>query len=479
MNPYVVTSSASSHSNRVTLPPMMIYPESDHSIKLEANQNYHHHHHQQSSYTSSSLFHHSNLNGSFDSDYKSLNLIPSTNFKTYIKHQDSMTMPMPIPIPIPIKPLQISHSTNNFNEQDHSQSPFSLHESHQTHHQPDQRLSLSLLLAAANASDANIPSTPSTSIHHVNQSPTNVYTQNPSSPSWSSNLTGSSDQIIPPSSPHTPLDTPTYSEGKLIHKSHYPIYSDEFDPRKLQEVHYPTYKNEKIQEENLLPDEERWTSVSVMMRSNQSHQWSESPDLPSPPPSITKSNDHQLIEAAEECVGKVMKKRKNKRSIPWTAEKPKQGKKKRSVGYVRPIIKHRKRVGQRLLDMLKNSPIPSKCPPMEVNRARCFPFAEMESKLNEWYGLQIEWPKDGNFRMDELRSTRRMRQDELDRLDQTLDSGLVRIRLADWVLEEEPFRFNEFSYPSDGSDSSLDEHDLIEFDSSNGLVERTLRPEMS
>lgn len=471
MNPYVVTSSPSPHSNRVTLPPMMIYPESDHLMKfehlskLEENQtlSYHHQHQHQHPYTSSSIFHHPHLNGNFDSDYKNLNLIPPPNLKSFIKHQDSM------PIPIPIKPPQISHSTTNFNEQDHSQSPFPLN---QTQPHQDQRLSLSLLLAAANASDANIPTTPCTSIHHVNQTPTNIYTQNPSSPSWRSNLTGSSDQIIPPSSPHTPLDTPTYPTSEMINQSNYPIYSDEFDSRKLPKLDYQTCQStETCQETKLvedLSDEEQWRSGIVRpevydeIRSNES-QWP--PSLPSPPPpSISKSNEHENENENDEVqVGKVMKKRKNKRSIPWTAEKPKQGKKKRSVGYVRPIIKHRKRVGQRLLDMLKNSPIPSKSPAMEVNRARCFPFAEMESKLNEWYGLQIEWPTDGTFKMNELRSTRRMRQDELDRLDQTLDSGLVRIRLADWVLEDEPYRFNEYSYPSDGADSSLDEHDSIEF----------------
>jgi len=130
--------------------------------------------------------------------------------------------------------------------------------------------------------------------------------------------------------------------------------------------------------------------------------------------------------------------------------KPKQGRKKRSAGYVRPIIIHRKRVGQRLLDMLKNAPTPSKAPSMELNRARCFPFADMKNKLREWYGLQIEWPTEAPFRVEELRSTRRMRLDELERLDKTLDGGEVRLRLSEEVLAEEPHRAAEYSLPSDG-----------------------------
>ncbi|PLW12827.1 hypothetical protein PCASD_22465, partial [Puccinia coronata f. sp. avenae] len=132
------------------------------------------------------------------------------------------------------------------------------------------------------------------------------------------------------------------------------------------------------------------------------------------------------------------------------AGKPKQGRKKRSVGYVRPIINHRKRVGQRLLDMLRSAPIPSKVPSMEVARARCFPFAEMRNKLKEWYGLQIEWPEEALFKMTELRSTRRMRLDELERLDKTLDGGEVRLRLSREVLEDEPHRAGEYSLPSEG-----------------------------
>ncbi|KAI7965559.1 hypothetical protein MJO29_001307 [Puccinia striiformis f. sp. tritici] len=135
--------------------------------------------------------------------------------------------------------------------------------------------------------------------------------------------------------------------------------------------------------------------------------------------------------------------------------KPKQGRKKRSAGYVRPIIIHRKRVGQRLLDMLKSAPIPSKAPSMELSRARCFPFADMKNKLREWYGLQIEWPAGAPFSVDELRSTRRMRLDELERLDKTLDGGEVRLRLSDEVLAEEPHRTAEYSLPSEGN---TDEH---------------------
>ncbi|OAV86830.1 hypothetical protein PTTG_12115 [Puccinia triticina 1-1 BBBD Race 1] len=111
-------------------------------------------------------------------------------------------------------------------------------------------------------------------------------------------------------------------------------------------------------------------------------------------------------------------------------EKPKQGRKKRSVGYVRPIIIHRKRVGQRLLDMLKSAPTPSKASSMEISRARCFPFADMKNKLRE--------------------CTRRMRLDELDRLDKTLDGGEVRLKLSEEVLAEEPHRAGEFSVPSAG-----------------------------
>ncbi|KAH9819942.1 hypothetical protein DFH28DRAFT_924471 [Melampsora americana] len=464
MNPYVLTTSPNPHSNRVTLPPMMMYPESDHLMRYEQdNQNLSHHHHHHHPYASSSLFHHPTLNSDFDSDYKNLSLIPSSNFKSYIKAQDSIS----IPIPIPIKPTQVSHPTKNFNDQDHPQSPFTLNQSHQDQNHQDQRLSLSLLLAAANASDANLPTTPCTSIHHLNQTPTHIYTQNASSPSWRSNLTGSSDQLIPPSSPHTPLDTPIYQESEMKKKDHYRIYSDEFDSRKIPEFQYTKPMESKKEEKSneRISDEERWRSLMIENEYYEKKSLREvNPNPPKRwkvnlPSSISKSNDDQINPSSQ------LKKRKNKRSITWSSEKPKQGKKKRSVGYVRPIIKHRKRVGQRLLDMLKNSPVPSKSPPMEVNRARCFPFAEMESKLNEWYGLQIEWPTDGIFKMNELRSTRRMRQDELDRLDQTLDSGLVRIRLADWVLEEEPFRSHEFSYPSDGIDLSLDEHDQIEFES--------------
>jgi hypothetical protein len=68
-----------------------------------------------------------------------------------------------------------------------------------------------------------------------------------------------------------------------------------------------------------------------------------------------------------------------------------------------------------------SAPIPSKVPSMEVARARCFPFAEMRNKLKEWYGLQIEWPEEALFKMTELRSTRRMRLDELERYDDSLN----------------------------------------------------------
>lgn len=133
---------------------------------------------------------------------------------------------------------------------------------------------------------------------------------------------------------------------------------------------------------------------------------------------------------------------------------------------------------------LESAPVPSRPPAMDVSKARCFPFADMVTKLNEWYGLQIDWPQHSVFEMSDLRSTRRMRQDELDRwvsglfsppggcldsqweltwemirLDITLDTGLVRIRLASHVLEEEPGRAGECSLPSDGA--SCDDQDEV------------------
>ncbi|KAG0144246.1 hypothetical protein CROQUDRAFT_95246 [Cronartium quercuum f. sp. fusiforme G11] len=410
-------------TTRLTLPPMMIYPHHHHHHHHHLN-----HHHALDDYHHLPAIHDQDDEPSFGPSSAELYLHPCHPFHT-------RTPPPEYDGEYDEHPNLIRPETYPQPEHDPSR-PAYYHPS-PTYPTPPPTLSIShLLLAAAHADHADQPDpNPSCVIYGTTSTP------------WLP------DPQPGPSPPQTP-STAAYESGPMSAS-----YSAEYETKTTYDGTPPRIFPPILHEHTVLdrmedvikPKLEPQWALTHPVELRTSNTWPVVSQALLPSAKNQNENENEN-ESSDHEIQTGIRKRKApaKRGQAWAAEKPKQGKKKRSAGYVRPIILHRKRVGQRLLDMLKHAPVPSRPPGMEAARARCFPFTEMVTKLREWYGLEIEWPLGACFEMNELRSTRRMRQDELDRLEVTLDSGLVRIRLADHVLDDEPYRANEFSYPGDG-----------------------------
>ncbi|KAA1087845.1 hypothetical protein PGTUg99_016242 [Puccinia graminis f. sp. tritici] len=429
-----------SRASRITLPPMMMVPQA-HQRPLD----YNNHDLSQASY----LRHPYMAQADYDYDYEF-----ATNMSYHQPNNDYHQLPQDPGHPVEMQSAQNNHDTGG-------------------------ALSLSLLVAAAHAAQADITYGPSP-IHFTSALPLSceLGTSGNYSPAltsvdpqgnWPSVGLGTSDSDrLAPSPPQTPLATPdviydtsmmaccrNHSDGPTSHEGKWEMDRITAEHPYIHKPSLPPLSHMDYPHQSLVAHHGHHVHPTEFPVHH--------PTIPNSTSPIERSQSCNL--ASRPVIKRTCKRKrgaiKSEGSLDLAGaspgsqsslrnEKPKQGRKKRSAGYVRPIIIHRKRVGQRLLDMLKSAPTPSKAPSMEISRARCFPFADMKNKLREWYGLQIEWPVEAPFRVDELRSTRRMRLDELERLDKTLDGGEVKLRLSDEVLAEEPHRADEFSFPSDG-----------------------------
>ncbi|WAQ85405.1 hypothetical protein PtA15_6A33 [Puccinia triticina] len=405
-----------SRTSRITLPPMMMVPQTHHR-PLNYN-----HDISQSSY----LRHPYIAQAEYDYDYEfpaNMSYRPDNDFQL---------------------PQDTSHAVEM--------------QSTQINHDGSGPLSLSLLVAAAHAAQADI-SYANSPIHFTSSLPLSCelstsgnYSPAVTSPDAQGNwppvglATSESDRLAP-SPPQTPLATPdvmydpsmmaccrSHSDGPTPHEGKWDMDRISAEPSYIHKPPFPplshidysnqtlvTHHHQHIHPADYPVQQPLQITTSPLDRAGSS-------DLTSRP-IIKRTCKRRRIVAKSEEATDFAEASPDSQNSP-RGEKPKQGRKKRSVGYVRPIIIHRKRVGQRLLDMLKSAPTPSKASSMEINRARCFPFADMKNKLRE--------------------CTRRMRLDELDRLDKTLDGGEVRLKLSEEVLAEEPHRAGEFSVPSAG-----------------------------